>query len=173
MRWLLACSILAALLVVIVSSPQCYAHRLVPSSRNLSHGDTSFTCEGRCTTVLINAIGLARKSIIVQGYRIGPLPVLSALQQAEAASVHVRMIPERGRTRYPDATVPQGSQVRRDPNYAVDRPEVIVIDNREVIKVFFGLNSDHSRSVASLFVIRDPDLALTYTRQFRRDAPLS
>jgi len=164
MRQLILCSTAAALLVVAVSSLPCDADPPVPYPQNLFHEDPWFSCDGGCTAVLINAIGLARKRILVEGYRIGPRPVLSALEQAEAAGIQVHTILERGRTRYAGATAAQHSQgKRRDPNYAIDRPEVIVIDNRQVIKVFFGLNSDHTRRVASLFVIRDPDLALAYT----------
>ncbi len=163
MRQLVACSILAALLVVAVSSQQCDAHRLGPAAQDPLDETPWFSCNGECTAVLSNAVGLARKSILVKCYRQGPAPVLRALERAEASGVDVRTIVERGRARYTGVTGPQTSHAVRDPNYAVDRPEVLVIDNRQVIKIFFASDSDHGRKIASLFVIRDRDLAHAYT----------
>jgi hypothetical protein len=164
MRRFVAYSPIAAVLLVYVLSPKCYPHPLFPYSQNPSYESPWFSCDGDCIVVLTNAIRLARRSILVEGYRIGPRPVLSTLAQAEEAGIQVQTVVEPGRTRYPGATVSQHSQGgRRDPNYAVDRPELLVIDNRQVIKVFFGSGRGHGRSVKSLFVIWDRDLALAYT----------
>lgn len=164
MRRFVACSTLAALLAVAVSSSQCDAHPPVSYRQDPPHEEPWFSCDGGCTSVLTDAIGLARKSILVEGYRIGPRPVLSTLKQAEAAGVDVRTVLERGRARYAGAPPAQDSAGgRRDPNYAVDRPELVVIDNRQVIEVFFGSSPDHARNIEGLLAIRDRDLALAYT----------
>lgn len=164
MRQIVACSTLATLVLVAAWCPQCDAGAGLARSHGFPHDDAWFTCDGGCATVLGNAIGLARKSIVVEGYRIGPEPLLGTLRKAEAAGVRIRMISERCSSRYPGVMAPKGSMAElRDPDYALDRPEVIVIDNRQVIKVFFGPGSDHHRSVTRLFVTQDPDLAAAYT----------
>lgn len=161
MRQFVAYSTLAALLAVAVSSSQCDAHPPVSYRQDPSHEEPWFSCNGGCTGVLTDAIGLARKSILVEGYRIGPGPVRATLKEAEAAGVHVRTVLERGRARYAGARRSAGG--RRDPNYAVDRPELVIIDNRQVIKAFFGSRPDHARNIESLLAIRDRDLALAYS----------
>ncbi len=119
----------------------------------------------------------------MQGYRIGPRALRSALAQATAAGIHVRTVIERRRALYPGATPPSGPQSAwLDPNYAVDHPEVVVIDNRQVIKVFLRSSSYYSSmvikgnhpvflrggsgrgsSISRLFFVRDRALALAYT----------
>ena len=161
MRQLVACSSLAVLLIVAASSQQCDACPPAPHSETLFDEHPWFSCDGGCAPVLNDAIALARESILVKGYRIGPRQVRRALDQAEAAGVNVRTITEHGPSQYAGSAVPQDSRLD-DPNYVVDRPEVVVIDKRQVITVFFRSSSSHRRSVASLFVIRDSDLARFY-----------
>jgi hypothetical protein len=86
---------------------------------------------------------------------------LDTLVQAEASGVNVRTILERAPKPYPGSTTPQNSQ-RVDPNFSVDRPELMVIDKKQVITVFFRPTTNRRRRVASIFVIRGRDLARAY-----------
>jgi phosphatidylserine/phosphatidylglycerophosphate/cardiolipin synthase-like enzyme len=158
MRRLLACSSFAAFLVVVAWSQQCLAS--APHSETSFDDPPWFSCDRGCAAVLNNAIALARKSILIKSYRMEPREVLRALAEAKAEGVRVQTVAERGPSLHADSAAAQGSE--RDPDYAVDRPEVVVIDKRQVITVFFRWTPNHHQSIARLFIIRDPDLARCY-----------
>jgi phosphatidylserine/phosphatidylglycerophosphate/cardiolipin synthase-like enzyme len=133
MRQLLGCSSFAAFLVVAAWSQQCLAS--APHSETPFNDPPWFSCDRGCATVLNNAIALARKSILIKSYRMEPREVLRALAQAKADGVKVQTSAERGPSLYADSAAAQDSE--KDPDYAIDRPEVVVIDKRQVITVFF------------------------------------
>ncbi len=183
MRQHVAYSVLAALLVAAAPGPPCAAQRLPPGIQLPIQEGGWFSCDGPCGGILTNAIGLAHRSIFVEGYRIRPRSLRSALAEAEATGIHVRTIIERRRAVYPGATPPGGPQSAwLDPDYKVDHPEVIVIDNRQVIEVFLHGSSYYrsmvikrnhpvflpggsgrGSSISHLFFVRDRALALAYT----------
>ena len=122
-------------------------------------------CFGRqLLDVAVRAIRLARNTILIDESALGPRPVLHALCSAVRRGVKVEIAQEPAcRSEQPAASGKSHAAVC-DPNYRVDSPQIMVIDQSVVITSFFSNppSSLAPRPIHHLWLIRNPISALAY-----------
>ncbi len=154
---------------------------------------TCFSTQGDCTGILVNAIDLARKTILVQAYELGSERIERALVGAKERGVNVQVVldkhklecgqsavsppasaPRAGKTAGQSASQAEpaaGLPARWDPLHDFVRHESLVLDGREVIEAFFGTRrSPFSCGVGHLLAIRDRELAKVFIDNWQRHA---
>jgi phosphatidylserine/phosphatidylglycerophosphate/cardiolipin synthase-like enzyme len=132
-----------------------------------------FSPEGGCTQAIVNAIGAARKQILVQAYEMTSAPIKSALTAARRRGVQVSAIFD------PEALRAENSMVgalnaggvaafvdsAHRPGLAHNK--VMVIDQQVVITGSFNFTkAAETRNAENLLIIHDPALAAQYARNF-------
>jgi phosphatidylserine/phosphatidylglycerophosphate/cardiolipin synthase-like enzyme len=158
-------SVLAAVFAAVLAVAPA-AHSDQPAST------VCFTPGEDCTDVIVSEIGAARRSILVHAYSFTSLPILSALKQANARGVDVKVIVDKtaaGKAKkgssYTAATylTNAGIPVWVDTRVAIAHSKVMVIDGEAVITGSFNFTAAAQKSNAeNLLVIGDTELAARY-----------
>jgi hypothetical protein len=128
---------------------------------------------GDCTAILVNAIGVANRSILVGG-RPRLKPVVQALESAREAGLEVRVVPLRRATGALSVGV-ASARKPLDSNDDIDRPQVVVIDEQQVFEAFYShpLGDTTPGGIRSLLAIRDPTLASVYVDAPQEQQPVA
>jgi len=132
-----------------------------------------FSPNGGCTRAVVDALGGARKSVLVQAYSFTSSPIARALVDARRRGVDVQVILDKSnrRDRYTAATflANEGVPTYIDPVYAIAHNKVMIIDGRTVITGSFNFTKAAETSNAeNLLVIENaPELAARYTANWR------
>lgn len=121
---------------------------------------TCFSPSGDCAAILINAIGLANRSILVEG-RSRLKSLVHALQSAREGGLEVRVVPHHRATGALTVGVAPARKPPFDSNEDIDRPQVVVIDSQQVFEAFYSRHMGDAGpdGIRSLLAIRDPALA--------------
>ena len=126
-----------------------------------------FSPHGGAEALVVEAIGQARASILVQAYSFTSEPIARAFQQAHGRGVAVRVILDKSQVtqRYSDLgfLVRAGVPVWVDAAHAIAHNKVIVIDGTTVLTGSFNFTKAAEGSNAeNILRIRDRGLAEAY-----------
>lgn len=126
-----------------------------------------FTPGGDCTQLIVDAIGQAKREVLVQAYSFTSAPIAQALIEAHGRRVWVSVVLDKSQRteKYSgaDFLANQGVAVRIDDRHAIAHNKVMVIDGERVITGSFNFTkSAQERNAENLLVLRDPALAKRY-----------
>jgi phosphatidylserine/phosphatidylglycerophosphate/cardiolipin synthase-like enzyme len=137
----------------------------------------AFSPDGGGEQIIVQAINAARSRILVQAYGFTDRAILSALAQAKARGVDVRVILDKtndrsggNESRYSGATymLNAGVPVWTDYKPAIAHNKVMIIDGQEVITGSFNFTSSaQRRNVENVLILNNvPQLAAVYTKDW-------
>jgi phosphatidylserine/phosphatidylglycerophosphate/cardiolipin synthase-like enzyme len=127
-----------------------------------------FTPGGNCTETIVQALGDAKRTILVQAYSFTSAPLAKALLDAHKRGVQVRVILDKSQRneKYSSADflANQGVPTMIDANHAIAHNKVIVIDGEVVITGSFNFTkAAQEKNAENLLIIRVQALAGQYT----------
>jgi len=130
-----------------------------------------FSPSGGCTEAITNALGSAKKTVLVQAYSFTSAPIAKALVDAKRRGLNVQVILDKSQRteRYSSATflLNQGVPTFIDASHAIAHNKIIVIDGVTVVTGSFNFTSAaESKNAENLLIIQDPALANRYTENW-------
>lgn len=143
-----------------------------------------FTPGGECTDVVVNAIGSARRQVLVQAYSFTSPEIIKALADAKKRGVDVRAVLDKSNfckagnadcqnkgTVAADTLAISKVPVLVDRAHAIAHNKVMVIDGERVITGSFNFTrSAQERNAENLLVLRDRELARRYAENWQEHA---
>jgi phosphatidylserine/phosphatidylglycerophosphate/cardiolipin synthase-like enzyme len=131
-----------------------------------------FSPKGGCTEAVVETIGKAHSSILVQAYSFTSAPIAKALVEAKNRGVQVRVILDKSQRteRYSSADFLFNASVPTwiDTKHAIAHNKVMVIDSRTILTGSFNFTKAAEESNAeNLLVIDDPKLAEKYVNNWK------
>jgi phosphatidylserine/phosphatidylglycerophosphate/cardiolipin synthase-like enzyme len=141
-----------------------------------------FSPDGGATAAIVEVLGRAHETVLVQAYVFTSVPIAKALVEAHKRGVRVEVILDKGqRGLIHDAAVGPGSQysaadflahagipVLIDSEHAIAHNKVMVIDGSMVITGSFNFTkAAESQNAENLLVIHDPALATRYIENWQ------
>lgn len=126
-----------------------------------------------CTQDIVNAIGSAQHSILMQAYSFTSAPIAKALVEAHRRGVVVKAILDKSANtqHYSAATFLEhmGVPVSIDSQHAIAHNKVIVIDDTTVITASFNFTkAAEEHNAENLLIIHDPALAAHYVENWNK-----
>ena len=172
MKWsVLLCIAVAGLLPVAgaasaTATPTAAAGRAV--GRNW---EVDFSPRGGCTTAVVEALGRARVSVLVQAYSFTSAPIARALVDAQARGVKVQVILDKSQRteKYSSATFLLNRRVPTyiDDRHAIAHNKVMVIDGHLLVTGSFNFTkAAEENNAENLLVIDDAELAARYAQNW-------
>jgi phosphatidylserine/phosphatidylglycerophosphate/cardiolipin synthase-like enzyme len=130
-----------------------------------------FTPGGNCTGAVVQALGDATRTILVQAYSFTSAPIAKALLDAYKRGVQVQVILDKSQRteKYSSADflANQGVPTMIDANHAISHNKVMIIDGETVITGSFNFTkAAQEKNAENLLIIRDPALAAQYTQNW-------
>jgi phosphatidylserine/phosphatidylglycerophosphate/cardiolipin synthase-like enzyme len=141
-----------------------------PSSTSIT---PYFSPNGGCTQAIVEALGVAKSSILVQAYSFTSAPIAKALVDAYKRGVNVQVILDKSQRseRYSSATflANEGIPTYIDAAHKIAHNKIMVIDGKTVITGSFNFTkSAEEGNAENLLVISNaPDLAQRYTSNWK------
>jgi phosphatidylserine/phosphatidylglycerophosphate/cardiolipin synthase-like enzyme len=158
----------------IQSTPPVYAIALLCfalGSARLSADPLSvyFSPNGGCTQAIVEEVGKARRTVLVQAYSFTSDTIAQALVAAKKRGVDVEAILDKtDRGSAVDIMVDAGIPTYMDPMHAIAHNKVIVIDGQTVLTGSFNFTpSAENRNAENLLVVRDPPIAAKYAANWQ------
>jgi phosphatidylserine/phosphatidylglycerophosphate/cardiolipin synthase-like enzyme len=151
-------STLMVLVVFILAAPLLAAESACPALT------TCFTPGGHCTDIIVQVLGNAKRTILVQAYSFTSAPIAKALLDAHKRGVQVQVILDKSQRseKYSSADflANQGVPVLIDAKHAISHNKVMVIDGELVVTGSFNFTkAAQEKNAENLLVIRDATLA--------------
>jgi phosphatidylserine/phosphatidylglycerophosphate/cardiolipin synthase-like enzyme len=136
-------------------------------STNLDY-QVCFTPGGNCTQDVVNAIGDAKKQILVQAYSFTSAPIARALMMAHERGVDVKVILDKSQKtqKYSSATFLANQNIPTwiDYKVAIAHNKVMIIDGNTVITGSFNFTSAaQNKNAENLLILRNDKMAKVYT----------
>jgi phosphatidylserine/phosphatidylglycerophosphate/cardiolipin synthase-like enzyme len=130
-----------------------------------------FTPGENCTDTIVNTLGGAKRTVLVQAYSFTSAPLAKALLDAHKRGVQVQVILDKSQRneKYSSADflANQGVPTMIDANHAIAHSKVIVIDGELVITGSFNFTkAAQEKNAENLLIIRDQGLAAQYTQNW-------
>ena len=134
-----------------------------------------FSPRGGCTQQIIDAIGSARQTILVQAYSFTSRPIAEALIAAHGRGVAVEVIADSSQRTERQSLIGRmaeaGVPVRIDAAHAIAHNKVMILDGETVLTGSFNFTrAAEERNAENLLTIRDRALADRYTANWRTHA---
>jgi phosphatidylserine/phosphatidylglycerophosphate/cardiolipin synthase-like enzyme len=131
-----------------------------------------FSPNGGATQAVVEALGRARETILLQAYTFTSVPIATALVEAHQRGVRVEAILDREETgaRYmsADFLAHAGIPIRIDGQHAITDDKAAVIDGETLITGSFNFtNASERENADNLLLIYDPALAARYTENWK------
>ena len=131
-----------------------------------------FSPKGGATEAIVQELGSAKTSILVQAYSFTSAPIAKALVAAHERGVKVEIILDKSHLteRYTNAPflAKSGIPVKIDSAHAIAHNKVMVIDGEIVITGSFNFTkAAEDKNAENLLVIRDKPLAEKYTKNWQ------
>jgi len=129
--------------------------------------DVHFSPKGRCTQAVVDVLGRAKASVLVQAYSFTSAPIAKALVDARRRGVNIQVLLDKSQRteKYSSATFlfNNGIPCFIDARHAIAHNKVMVIDGRTVITGSFNFTRAAEESNAeNLLVIANAELAGKY-----------
>jgi phosphatidylserine/phosphatidylglycerophosphate/cardiolipin synthase-like enzyme len=153
--------------------------RQVPALRKLSTSrsvaksvEAHFSPKGGCTETVIEELGRAKKTILVQAYSFTSAPIADALVTAHRRGVAVQVLLDKSQRseKYSSADFVAHAKVPTyiDAKHAIAHNKIMIIDNEVVITGSFNFTKAAEASNAeNLLVIHDSQLASCYVENWK------
>jgi phosphatidylserine/phosphatidylglycerophosphate/cardiolipin synthase-like enzyme len=127
-----------------------------------------FTPGGNCTDGIVQALGSANRSILVQAYAFTSAPIAKALLDAHTRGVQVQVILDKSQRteKYSSADflANQGVPTKIDSNHAISHNTVMILDGETVLTGSFNFTqAAQEKNAEHVLIIRDKALAAPYT----------
>jgi phosphatidylserine/phosphatidylglycerophosphate/cardiolipin synthase-like enzyme len=131
-----------------------------------------FTPGGNCTSVIVQALSDAKRTILVQAYSFTSAPIAKALLDAHTRGVQVHVILDKSQRgeKYSSADflANQGVLTKIDAAHAISHNKVMIIDGETVITGSFNFTkAAQEKNAENVLIIRDQALAAQYTKNWR------
>lgn len=158
--------LLAFLLLAVAATPTPTA------SDASSRVSVFFSPSGGCTEAIVEELGKARETVLVQAYSFTSASIAKALVEAHRRGVRVEVqLDKSQRTeRYSSATFLSNAGISTfiDARHAIAHSKVMVIDGRVVLTGSFNFTkAAEEKNAENLLILRDRDLAAKYTANWR------
>lgn len=130
-----------------------------------------FSPKGGCTQAVVREMREARQSILVQAYSFTSAPIAAALVEAARRGVLIEVVLDKsnktGKYSAADFVAHAGIPTWLDEKHAIAHNKLIIIDEATVVTGSFNFTKAAEESNAeNLLILRSPELASLYTRQF-------
>lgn len=130
-----------------------------------------FSPHGGCTEVVVEALGRARRTVLVQAYSFTSTPIAKALVDAHRRGVKVEVVLDKSQRteKYSSATFLTNSGIPTsiDVAHAIAHNKVMVIDGQTVITGSFNFTkAAEENNAENLLVISDLELAARYAQNW-------
>jgi phosphatidylserine/phosphatidylglycerophosphate/cardiolipin synthase-like enzyme len=130
-----------------------------------------FTPGGNCTDAIVQALGNAKRTILVQAYSFTSAPIAKALLDAHKRGVQVQVILDKSQRseKYSSADflANQGVPTRIDANHAIAHNKIMIIDGETVLTGSFNFTkAAQTQNAENLLIIQDKALAALYTQNW-------
>jgi phosphatidylserine/phosphatidylglycerophosphate/cardiolipin synthase-like enzyme len=134
-----------------------------------------FSPNGDCTEAVVEALGQAKQTILVQAYSFTSAPIATALVDAHKRGVRVEVVLDKSQRteKYSSADflAHAGIPTRIDAQHRIAHNKVMVIDGAVVITGSFNFTKGAEHDNAeNLLIIQSKDLAAQYTRNWEAHA---
>ena len=131
-----------------------------------------FSPQGGCTDAIVQELGSAKTSILVQAYSFTSAPVAKALVAAHERGVKVEILLDKSHLteRYTNAPflAKSGIPVKIDSAHAIAHNKVMIIDEETVITGSFNFTkAAEDKNAENLLVIKDRALASRYSQNWK------
>jgi phosphatidylserine/phosphatidylglycerophosphate/cardiolipin synthase-like enzyme len=131
-----------------------------------------FSPKGGCTEAVINNLGRATNSVLVQAYSFTSAPIAKALVDAEKRGVKVRVILDKSQRteKYSEADflIHAGVPTWIDAKHAIAHNKIMIIDGKTILTGSFNFTkAAEDENAENLLVIQDPALAAKYTANWQ------
>ena len=126
-----------------------------------------FSPKGGCTEAIVEAIGTATQSVLVQAFSFTSDPIRNALIAAKRRGVEVRVILDRQASEEPHSELKNllkgGVLVWLDGEHPIAHNKIIIIDRRTVVTGSFNFTRQaETGNAENVLVINHPELAVRY-----------
>jgi phosphatidylserine/phosphatidylglycerophosphate/cardiolipin synthase-like enzyme len=130
-----------------------------------------FTPGGNCTDAIVQALGNAKRTVLVQAYSFTSAPIAKALLDAHKRGVQVQVILDKSQRteKYSlaDFLANQGVPTMIDAEHAIAHDKIMIIDGETVITGIFNFTkAAQTQNAENLLIIRAPALAAQYTQNW-------
>ena len=131
-----------------------------------------FSPNGGCTEAILNALGAAKQSVLVESYTLATNPFAEALVEAKKRGVDVQVILDKSQKTNQLSPAPyltnSGIPTYIDTAHKLSVNKIMVIDGNEVISGSFSFTKSAESNAESLIIISHaPKLAQTFTENWK------
>jgi phosphatidylserine/phosphatidylglycerophosphate/cardiolipin synthase-like enzyme len=143
----------------------------VEAADHANHWQVYFSPHGGCTEAVVEALGQAHHSVLVQAYSFTSAPIAKALVDAEKRGVHVEAILDKSQLteKYTAATylLHAGIPTYIDAQHAIAHNKVMVIDGHAILTGSFNFTkAAEENNAENLLVIDDTELAAKHAKNW-------
>ncbi len=130
-----------------------------------------FSPHGGCAEAVVEALGKAKSTVLVQAYSFTSAPIAKALVEAHRRGVKVEVVLDKSQRteKYSSATFVYNSGIPCfiDTQHAIAHNKVMVIDGQTVITGSFNFTkAAEENNAENLLVIHDTELAAKYAQNW-------
>ncbi|MDB6171304.1 MAG: phospholipase D/Transphosphatidylase [Chthoniobacteraceae bacterium] len=149
------------------------AIRKIASTRSVAKSvEAHFSPKGGCTEKIVEELGRAKKTILVQAYSFTSAPIAEALVAAYRRGVSVQVLLDKSQRseKYSSADFVAHARIPTyiDAKHAIAHNKIMIIDNEVIITGSFNFTKAAEASNAeNLLVIHDTALAACYTDNWK------
>lgn len=160
--------------LALISAVGCQSGSHAPASGvSMPVWNVCFSPHGECTSVVVDALASAKRTVLVQAYSFTSAPIAQALIDAHKRGVSVRVILDKSqRTEHyssADLLLHAGIAVSIDAAHAIAHNKVMVIDEETVITGSFNFTkAAEERNAENLLLLRDRSLSAEYAANWQR-----
>lgn len=159
--------ILFAILLLAIASPHAWSADAARAPRWAVY----FSPHGGCTEAVVDALGRAKSTILVQAYSFTSAPIAKALVDAHRRGVKVEVVLDKSQRteRYSSATFlfNNGIPTFIDAGHAIAHNKVMVIDGQTVITGSFNFTkAAEENNAENLLVIAEVEMAAKYAQNW-------
>ena len=131
-----------------------------------------FSPRGGCTEAIVENLGRAKSTVLVQAYSFTSAPIAKALVDAKKRGVNVQVILDKSQRteRYSSAdfVAHAGIPTFIDARHSIAHNKIIIIDGRTVLTGSFNFSKAAEESNAeNLLVIQDAAIAAKYSANWK------
>ena len=131
-----------------------------------------FSPKGGCTEAVVENVGKAKLTILVQAYSFTSAPIAKALVDAAKRGVKVQVILDKSQRteKYSDADflLHEGVPTFIDAKHAIAHNKIIIIDSHKILTGSFNFTkAAEENNAENLLVIDDAALAKKYTENWQ------
>lgn len=153
-------------------------NRLFPRGGSIDHlppMEIYFSPHGGATDAVVQAIGAAQTTVLIQAYSFTSAPIAKALVDAHNRGVHVEAILDDSQKseKYTslDFLAHAGISTWIDARHAIAHNKVMILDGKVVITGSFNFTkAAEENNAENLLIIRDEAVAQQYTANWQRHA---